>query len=290
MPIRRFVLILTFFLLAGLSAFALDVPALTGRVVDLAGLMTPEQAQAMELRLRQLEVTDSTQVAVLTVPSLEGESLEDFTLRVVERWKVGQKGRDNGVLIFVALQDRAMRIEVGYGLEATLTDAKTSQIIRNEMTPRFRNGDYYGGIDAAVTGVIQTIQGVYQGSEPRASGFNVGNLTSMLFPLLFLFFLVLNFVGKWGGGVLGAIAGFLLPSMLMGPNLILSIVGAVVGALLGFILGSVVRALPRSGGGGGGGGFTGGGFGGFGGGGFGGGGGFSGGGGGFGGGGSSGRW
>ena len=128
-------------LFLGLPASALDVPVLTGRVVDLAGLLTPQQVQALDARLQLLEKINSTQLVVLTVPSLEGESLEDFTMRVAESWKLGQKGIDNGVLLFIALQDRAMRIEVGYGLEATLTDAMTSRIIRNEMTPRFRSGD-----------------------------------------------------------------------------------------------------------------------------------------------------
>ena len=287
-PHGRFGLSLVLFLLMGLSASALDVPALTGRVVDLAGLLTPQQTQALDKRLQQLEATDSTQVAVLTVPSLEGESLEDFTMRVVESWKLGQKGTDNGVLLFVALQDRAMRIEVGYGLEATLTDAMTSRIIRNEMTPRFRSGDYYGGIDAAVTGIVKTIQGVYQGTQPHASDADLSKLVPLFIPLLW----ILNFTGKWGGGIMGMIVGFLLPVMLMGPDVIRSLIGAVIGAILGFVLGAIIKSEPRSGRGDGpfiGTGGFGGGFGrgGFGGGGFGG---FSGGGGGFGGGGSSGRW
>ena len=284
-PHGRFGLSLVLFLLMGLSASALDVPALTGRVVDLAGLLTPQQVQALDTRLQQLEVTDSTQVVILTVPSLEGESLEDFTMRVVESWQLGRKGTDNGVLLFVALQDRAMRIEVGYGLEATLTDAMTSRIIRNEMTPRFRSGDYYGGIDAAVTGIVRTIQGVYQGTRPHASGSDLSKLVPLFLPLLW----ILNFTGKWGGGIMGMIVGFLLPAMLMGPDVIRSLIGAVIGAVLGFVLGAIVKSAPGAGRGGGPfigtGGFGGGG--GFGRGGFGG---FSGGGGGFGGGGSSGRW
>jgi uncharacterized protein len=291
---RRPVLPPTLALVAWLVASAasmsgMDVPAPSGRVVDLAGLLTPPQAAALDARLAQLEATDSTQVAVLTIPSLDGDSVEDFSMRVAEAWRLGRKGMDNGVLLLVAVQDRAMRIEVGYGLEGALTDAATGRIIRDEMAPRFRAGDYYGGIDAAVTGIVQAVRGEYRGAGGRGSGSGKG----ALFPLLFPFFWIVPSVGRWGGAALGAVAGFLLP-MLTGGDILASAVCAVVGAGLGFILGTVLKSATR--GGGRGGGFRGGGFGGgfsgggggFGGGGFGGG--FSGGGGSFGGGGSSGRW
>lgn len=286
--------VLLLLLLPCAAVLALDVPPLKERVTDLAGVLTSDQISSMDSKLRELESTDSTQVAVLIIPSLEGESLEDYTIRVVEAWKLGQKAHDNGALLFVSMKDRAIRIEVGYGLEQILTDARTSRIIRNDMFPRFRAGDFYGGIDAGLAGIIQTVRGEYTASQQpqsrpaqRSGGiFNI--LVLMLFPLMW----ILSVTGKWGGAIIGAGAGVLLPYMLISHSLPLLLVGGVAGALLGTFMGSLIRAGAKSGRGPGGFSgpfFGGGGFGGFsgGGGGFGG---FSGGGGGFGGGGSSGRW
>ncbi|MDM7995572.1 MAG: YgcG family protein [Acidobacteriota bacterium] len=279
-----------------LSALALDVPKLQSRVTDLAGVLTPEQVGNLEAKLQELETADSTQVAVLVIPGLEGEYLEDYSIRVAEAWKLGQKGRDNGAILLVAMQDRAIRIETGYGLEEKLTDARASQIIRNDIIPRFRQGDFYGGIDAGVTGIIQTVRGIYQASprserQPsRKSGGILNFLIVMLFPLLWF----LSATGKWGGGIVGAGAGMLLPYTLITHSLPIVLIGGLLGGVIGMFMGAILKAGAKSGRGSGGFGGPfipgGGGFGGFGGGGGGGFGGFSGGGGGFGGGGSSGRW
>ncbi|NLT32110.1 MAG: TPM domain-containing protein [Acidobacteria bacterium] len=294
----RFVPALACLLLQGALALALEVPTLERRVTDLAGVLSAGQVDALEEKLRLLEETDSTQVAVLVIPGLEGEALEAYTLRVVEAWKLGQKGRDNGALLFVAMKDRAIRIEVGYGLEPSLTDARSRRIIQNDIAPRFRAGDFPGGIDAGVTGIIRTVQGTYQsdpGSEAGAekpSG-SLEVLFVLIFPLLWL----LSITGKWGGGLIGAAAGAILPSMFFTPSLALVLTGGGLGAVAGFFLGAIAQAAAKAGGrpgsssrGGHTGGFPGTFGGGFGrGGGFGGGG-FGGGGGGFGGGGSSGSW
>jgi uncharacterized protein len=291
----RFVIGLALFLFQALAAIALDVPKLQARVTDLAGILTLDQVAGLDSKLQQLEKTDSTQVAILIIPGLEGESLEDFSIRVAEAWRLGQKGRDNGALLLISMKDRAIRIEVGYGLEPTLTDARSSQIIRNEIVPRFRAGDFYGGIDAGVTGIIQTIHGAYQASpdtQTRSSRGRPGRLFNLLIVMLFPLLWILSATGKWGGGILGAGAGMLLPYTLISHSLIFLLIGGAVGGLLGVFMGALVRAGSQSGRGGPrgfGGPFFWGGGGGFGGG-FGGGGGFSGGGGGFGGGGSSGRW
>ncbi len=297
----RFVIGLMLLLFQGMAAIALDIPKLQDRVTDLAGVLTPDQVASLDSKLQELERTDSTQVAILIIPSLEGESLEDFSIHVAEAWRLGQKGRDNGALLLISMKDRAIRVEVGYGLEPTLTDARSNQIIRNEIVPRFRSGDFYGGIDAGVTGIIRTIHGVYQASpdtQERSSRGRPGRLFNLIIVMLFPLFWVLSATGKWGGGILGAGVGMLLPYTLISHSLILLLIGGAVGGLLGVFVGTLVRAGSQSGRGGGlggpffwGGGGLGGGFGGggFGGGGFGGGG-FSGGGGGLGGGGSSGRW
>jgi uncharacterized protein len=144
-----------------LPALALDVPPLTGRIVDLAHLLPPDVAVSLSAELTEHERKTGNQIAVLTLPSLEGEPLEEFSHRVSTTWKLGRKGTDNGVLLLVVPGERRIRIEVGYGLEGTLTDAKSSQIIRREIIPRFKSGDFPGGIAAGLKAIMGTIEGTY---------------------------------------------------------------------------------------------------------------------------------
>ncbi len=293
----RFAIAAAWLFLQVTGAQALDVPRLQGRVTDLAGVLTPDQISSLDTKLKELETTDSTQVAVLIIPSLEGEPLEDYSMRVAGEWKIGQKGNDNGAILLIAMKERKIRIEVGYGLEPVLTDARSSRIWRNEIVPRFRTGDFYGGIDAGVTAIIQTVRGVYQPS-PQQSRRPSGGFPNFPIILLIPLFWILSSAGKWGGALVGTAAGVLLPYTLISHNWMLLLFGGVAGGFLGLLMGSLIQAAARSGRGGKGGSgpFGPGGFGGpitWGGGGrggFGGGGGFSGGGGGFGGGGSSGSW
>ena len=139
--------------LVAASMAALEVPFLAGRVNDLAGLLAPEVEIRIETTLRALEEETGSQVAVLTVPSLEGESLENFSLRVVETWELGRAEVDDGALLFIGRDDRKMRIEVGYGLEGALTDARTRRIQEDILQPKFRVGDFEGGVEAAVDAI-----------------------------------------------------------------------------------------------------------------------------------------
>jgi uncharacterized protein len=136
-----------------------DVPYLTGRVVDNAEIMKADTRRRLADLLQAHERETTNQVVVLTVTTLHGESVEDYAVRVFEQWKLGQKGQDNGVLVVVVPQDRRMRIEVGYGLEGTLTDATAGRIIRDVMTPRFRKGDYDGGIFQGASAIIAQLEG-----------------------------------------------------------------------------------------------------------------------------------
>jgi uncharacterized protein len=140
-------------------ALALDVPPLRGRINDYAGLIPADRARALEARLARFEEETGHQIAVLTVPSLEGDSLEKFSIRVAESWKIGKKGFDNGAILLVVQKERKIRIEVGYGFEGILPDAVASRIIREAIAPRLREGDYAAGIDAGTEAIIQVTRG-----------------------------------------------------------------------------------------------------------------------------------
>lgn len=128
------------------SIFALEVPALKSRVNDYANIINKNDEAELENYLSSLEDSTGAQVAVLTIPSLKGEDIASFSMKVVEKWKLGKKGEDNGALLLVALNEHDVRIEVGYGLEGKLTDAKCGLILRNVIIPQFKNGDYSKGI------------------------------------------------------------------------------------------------------------------------------------------------
>lgn len=151
-------LTLTFVSASASPVLALDVPPLTGRVVDLAQVLPADVAAGLTHELESHETKTGNQVALLIVPSLEGEPLESFSHRVATTWALGKKGTDNGVLLLIALRERKVRIEVGYGLEGTLTDLRSSRIIRNEIVPRFRAGDMAGGVAAGVRAILKTIE------------------------------------------------------------------------------------------------------------------------------------
>ncbi|MCG6949135.1 MAG: TPM domain-containing protein [Acidobacteria bacterium] len=286
-----------FFMLVAATVAALEVPYLGGRVNDLADMLDDSFEARLEERLRALEEETGAQVVVLTIPSLEGDPIEDFSMRVVETWKLGREGVDDGVLILVARDDRRMRIEVGYGLEGALTDAQSGRIIDYLMAPRFRQGDFSGGVDEAVSAVSAAVRGEgleLPESQPRETG--LPGVGSLIFFLLFgLPFInaALSARGSaaWILYLFLTPFFFVLPSAMFGPKVGLIAAGV---WLIGFpLLRLILPKAPttRTGGRGGGvfwGPFPGaGGGGGFGGGGFGG---FSGGGGSFGGGGASGGW
>jgi len=172
---RRLIVLASGFLLLWVSAGqALDVPPATGYVNDRADMLSPATERKLEEALRAFESSDSTQLVVLTIPSLEGEAPEEYSLRVAESWGIGQRDKDNGALLLIARDERKVRIEVGYGLEDRLTDLLAGRIIDLEITPRFRRGDFDGGILAGVEAMARAVRGAYR-AEPaqkrRSSGF-----------------------------------------------------------------------------------------------------------------------
>lgn len=210
------------FLLLFLSAqvaAALPAPPLRNRRVnDNAGLLSPEASAKLEALLKSHEASSGQQFALLTVPSLEGDPIENFSLRVVEKWQLGKKGKDDGLLLVIAPKDRAMRIEVGYGLEGEITDALSSQIIREVLGPAFRQQNFAGGITQAFTLLIQAGGGeavqvpTAAPSARRAPRRSSGETDwpGILFSLLFIFFYFLRrlFGGGTGRGGFYSSSGF----------------------------------------------------------------------------------
>jgi uncharacterized protein len=163
---RRAPFALALWLLAALALPAVDVPFLTGRVVDNAEILSVATREAIEARLAAHEQATTNQVVLLTVASLDDESIEDFAVRVFESWKLGRRGQDNGVLVIVAPFERRMRIEVGYGLEGTLTDLQSARIIRDRMTPLFKDGRYDDGVTAGIDAIVDTLEGRESAAMP----------------------------------------------------------------------------------------------------------------------------
>ena len=269
-------------LLLALPAWAqVAVPQLTARVTDLTGTLTKEQTASLERMLQSFEARKGSQIAVLMVPTTAPEAIEQYALRVAERWKIGRKNVDDGALLVVAKNDRALRIEVGYGLEGALNDATASRIIREAIAPRFREGDFYGGINAGVDRMLRVIDGEPL-PEPASPAPQVGGGLGQSLPIVLVLAVV---VGGLLRRVLGRTAGSVAAGGAVG-----AVAWLLVGAFSIAVLAGVFAFLFTLVGGGAGRGVHGGFPGGLGrGGGFGGGG-FRGGGGGFGGGGASGRW
>lgn len=274
-----------------------DFPPLTGRVVDAANLLDPPRETALDALLAAHEAKSSDQVVVATVPSLEGRDIADYALRLARRWELGAAGNDNGALLLVAPAERDVRIEVGRGLEGALTDARSGLIVREEMLPAFRDGDYATGIERGTRAVLATIDGEYVAPAAPAARTDASSAFKGWVPFVFLGMIavpqLLRRVGARRAADGAFPAGFAgLATTLVSGQLLLGLGAAVAVFLIAWL---VSRGGGGGGLGGGGGaavrrragpviGGYGGGFGG------GGGGGFSGGGGGFGGGGASGSW
>ena len=269
---------------AGLATAQVAVPVLKAHVTDLTATLSAEQQASLEQTLAAFEARKGSQLAVLMVASTAPETIEQYAIRVAEQWKLGRRRVDDGAILLVAKDDRAVRIEVGYGLEGALNDLTSKRIITEAILPRFKAQDFYGGIEAGVARMIGVVDGEPLPAPPEAPERGAGGIRESL-PVLFIVALAV-------GGVLRAVLGKLAGSL---------VTGGVVGVIAWFVVGTVTVAVGAGvialfvtllgvGLGGRGIGGLGGYYGGGRGGGGGGGGGFGGGGGGFGGGGASGRW
>ncbi len=247
MKSRHFFLPLILLALTHCAHADLEVPYLTGRVNDNAGILSDDSKWTLGETLKAHETHYGNQIAILTIPSLEGENIEDYAVRVFTAWKLGQKGVDNGVLILVAPNDRRMRIEVGYGLEPTLTDGMAGQIIRSTMTPKFKNNDYDGGILDGTREVISVLEGgtlteTAQEEDSENSGgqlFEGPNLGFMERILIgaFIFGIIGLFtvIGILTPGVGWFLYFFLIPFWAMFPIVVVGTKGAFILLLIYFV-------------------------------------------------------
>ncbi len=271
----------------GMAQAEVAVPALKARVTDLTATLSREQQARLEQELQNFEAKKGSQLAVLIVPTTQPETIEQYGIRVVDSWKLGRKGIDDGALLLIAKNDRSLRIEVGYGLEGALNDATAKRIVSDIIVPRFKAGDFYGGIEAGIQSMIKVIEGepLPPPRSSKSSSSSFKNIESLLFIGFVLVMIVGGILralfGRFAAAtIIGTVAG-LLAWLIIVPLIVALIIG-VIGFLFTLLGGSRGwhGGWPAgySSGGFGGGGFSGGG------------GGFSGGGGGFGGGGASGSW
>jgi uncharacterized protein len=276
---RISVLLLSLCLFSVPSVADTPVPALSARVVDQTDTLDAPTRQRLETTLSALEQTKGAQLVVLIVASTKPETIEQYGLHVAEQWKLGRKGVDDGALLLIAKEDRAIRIEVGYGLEGAIPDVMGKRIIEEIIAPHFRSGDFTGGVVAGVDAMVGLVQGEALPEPKRKAGEHLGG--DSVFPGLMMFIFIVGGViraifGRLVGAVIAAVIAFIGAWLLMG-GLFLSLLASVI-AFVFTLMSGFGRGINRGAGGFGGGGLGGGG------------GGFSGGGGGFGGGGASGRW
>jgi uncharacterized protein len=206
MYMKRILILIILFLIP-LPLLALDVPQLTGRVNDYAKVLSPGARVRLEQKLADFERDQSTQIVVLTIPSLQGEEIDPFAIRVADQWKIGQKGKDNGVILILAQAERKVRIEVGMGLQGVLPDITAGQIIRNVMRPYLKVNNFDQGIDTGVDAILAAAKG-----EFKASSLDVANKShrkspssTTLFLLLAVVVVIAGSFSRYLGGLAGAV-------------------------------------------------------------------------------------
>lgn len=244
------------------SAAALDAPPLKGRINDYAGMLTQSTAQSLERKLAAFEQETTNQVVLLTVPSLEGDVIESFAIRVAEAWKIGQKDKSNGVLLILSKKERKIRIEVGTGLQGVLPDITAGQIIRNVIAPGLRAGDADKGISAGLSAIIDATKGEFKASatDRKAAKKNKSSTYGTFIVLLIVGIIITAIAGSSsrtagiiaGGVSLPAAAGIGLGAVFWKLGVL-----ALLGGAAGLLISLLMRLFNAGGGGGGGGGWGG---------------------------------
>jgi len=233
---------LWFLMMAGYGqVLALDLPEPGGYVNDFAQLLSVDFEQEMNQELANLEKETTAEIAVVTVDNLQGTTIEDFAVRLFETWGIGQKGQDNGILILITKAEREVRLEVGYGLEPVITDGRAGDIIRRQMIPYFKSGDYERGVKEAVTAIKSDLKGGNPPELQKETSFLVGSVaffTTMIFVGIFfvpIILLLYHFLGRtkstWAGPLLGGGLGAIWG--LIGKNFFVAITAAIILGIIG---------------------------------------------------------
>ncbi|MBI5264555.1 MAG: YgcG family protein [Bradyrhizobium sp.] len=236
------------------AAADVAVPPLTGRVVDQTGTLSSSDISELSEKLKAFEDRKGSQIAVLIVPTVKPETIEQFAIRVGETWKIGRKNVDDGAILVIAKNDRHLRIEVGYGLEGSLTDATSRRIIDEDITPKFKSGDFAGGISAGVDRMMNVIDGE-QLPVPEPAHWNGPHLADYIDPFNMFFLVGLLLVA----GMLRASFGRLMGSIASGGlvavltwlffgSLIVSVVAGIIGGVVAFIADLIPGSGPSVGG------------------------------------------
>jgi uncharacterized protein len=203
-----------FILLIPVLALAYTNPGKpSGFVNDFAAMLSAEQKTALETKLTDFEKTTGNEIAIATITNLDGDTIENFAVKLFADWGIGKKDKDNGILLLISKDDKKIRIEVGYGLEGALTDAQSFWIIDQTMKPAFQSGDYYSGIDGAVDKIISATQGEVIPSEDTGKKLNINLinvLSIMFFVLIWLASILARSKSWWAGGVIGGVIGIVL--------------------------------------------------------------------------------
>ena len=239
----------TFFLISK-SVLAYQNPGNpTGFVNDYAGIFTPDQKTQLENKLTQFEQQTTSEVSVVTIKSLQGDTIENFAVKLFQDWGIGKKDKDNGVLLLVAIEDREVKIEVGYGLEGDLTDAQSYWIIQNEIIPKFKNNDYPGGISDGVEKIMGILSKTFvppAQTTPEVN-FSKDSITTIFFFGAIIFSWLASILGRskswWAGGIIGGIAGIVISIFfgLIFMGLILIIILFLLGLLFDYIVSKSYR-------------------------------------------------
>lgn len=240
-----------------LTALASHIPSSVGYVNDFAGVLVTEQKNALENLLSNYEKQSGNEIAAAFVKNLNGDDIDDFTVRAFEEWKIGKKNKDNGILLLASIDERRMRIEIGYGLEGEITDSQVGTIIRNIISPEFQKGDYYTGVLNGVLAIKNQIAGsgdlVTDGYFPKFRTDKIIDWSSLIIGLAIFSVYIFSYLARsksiWGGGVVGAvlgvIVGFIVASIVL--TIILGVVLAVVGLILDWILSKNYQELKTEG-------------------------------------------
>lgn len=246
----------TLLILSAFPAGALEAPALKGRINDYAGMLSPTAARSLEQKLAAFERETTNQIVLLTVPSLEGDVIENFAIRVAEAWKIGQKDKGNGIILILAKKERKVRIEVGTGLQGVLPDITAGQIIRNVMAPSLKAGDNDKGLSLGLTAIMDATKGEFKASpaEKKSAKKKKSSPYGFFIVLLLVALVIIAIAGAKsrtagtlaGGITLPAAAGIGLGTVLWKLGIL-----AVLGAAAGFLISLLMKLFSASGGGGG---------------------------------------